>query len=178
MNSAVDGGELLQCKIQVVTGVGGGDLHANARLALGNHRIKETYDVDPQLQQPSRHLLRQSGVTEHDRYDRMAAPFDLEADLGDPLAKMSSILVQLFAQVARRADEVQRLYGGGDDAGGDRVGKEVWARPLPQEVDDRLPSAAVAAAGATERFSQRAGYQVDALHDIAVFVSARVRPLP
>ena len=53
-----------------------------------------------------------------------------------------------------------------------RVGEQIRPRTLPEKVDNFLSPAGEAAAGAAERFAERAGNNVDPAHHPAIFVRA------
>ena len=52
------------------------------------------------------------------------------------------------------------------------VGKKIWARTLPEELDNVLTRTCESPAGAAERFPQSAGDNIDSTYDIAIFMCA------
>ncbi len=62
--------------------------------------------------------------------------------------------------------------------GATRIRKQIGTRALAQQIDDLFSSAGVAAAGAAQRFAQRAGQNVDAAHHVVMFVRAASRICP
>src|SRR5207249_6521144 len=56
----------------------------------------------------------------------------------------------------------------GDDRWRNRVRKQIRARTLPQEIDNLFAAAGETAARAAKRFAERAGDDVDLVHDAAI----------
>ena len=50
-----------------------------------------------------------------------------------------------------------------------------WPRTLPQEIDNHFAPAGVTAAGATKRFAQSPGNDIDFANDAAMLVRAAAR---
>ena len=75
------------------------------------------------------------------------------------------MLARSFSRRSSTCEQVEDFERRGDDGWGDRVGEEIGARTLAQELDDLFAAAGVAAAGAAEGFAERAGDDVDAALD-------------
>src|SRR5690606_9821187 len=97
---AADAGEGVDGAVEVFAGVGGGDLGADAGLALGDHREEEADRVDAFLEQALGELLRQRRVVQHHRHDRMRARAQLEAGGFHALAEVRGVRGQPLAQLA------------------------------------------------------------------------------
>ena len=78
--------------------MGGGDLGADAGLALGHDGVGEADDVDAFGEQRFGHA-RGEGVAEHDGDDGVFAGEDVEADGGHFFAEVAGVGAQFFAQV-------------------------------------------------------------------------------
>ncbi len=143
-------------------------LGADARLALGHDGEGEADHVDAALQHLCRHLLRQRGVAEHDRDDRVAGAGEREAGLGHLCAEARGIGVEPLAQRVAVLDQVEDLQRGAGDGRRQRVGEEIGPRALAQPVDHFAPARGVAARGAAERLAERAGDDVDPALDAAM----------
>lgn len=167
-----DGGELFHCELEIFLGMGGRDLGANARLALGDHGEGETDHIDSAFQHGLGELLRQGGIAQHDRDDRMPAGKNVESQTFHSLAKEAGVFLESIPQLSGIGKHVEGLDGPGDDGRGESVGKQVGARTLPEEIDDLLTSAGIATARSSEGFSKGAGEDVDSLDDIVMFVRA------
>src|ERR1700733_4281615 len=65
--------ERLQRARQLLTGEGGRHLRADARLALGHHRVGEADDVHPACEQGIGHAAGECSIPEHHWNDRVLA---------------------------------------------------------------------------------------------------------
>ena len=93
-----DLGEFLDRKLQILPGVGRGNLGPDPGCPLWHHRIKETDDIDSQSEKSIRHFLGKSRVSDHDRNDRMSARPDSQPAFLQPAAKELGILFQPVAK--------------------------------------------------------------------------------
>src|SRR5262249_42896156 len=59
--------------------VGGAQLDSDARLVLGDHRVRETDDVNALVEQCSRHGDRETRIAKHNGDDGVDARLDAEA---------------------------------------------------------------------------------------------------
>src|SRR3972149_1843199 len=100
----------------------------------------------------------------------MQAGFDGQSGLGESLAVVAGVLVELVAQYRRGTEHLQTFEGSGGDAWSNSIGKQIRAGALAQQVDDFLAAAGVAAAGAAKRLAEGAGEHVHATHDAAQLV--------
>jgi hypothetical protein len=92
--------------------------------------------------------------------------------LGHAFAEQARVGLEPVSQLGRLGEQIQGLHRGPDDRRGDGVREQVGPAPLAEHVDDLLPAAGVAAAGAAQRLAQRAGEDVDAVHHVVVLVRA------
>ena len=74
----------------------GGNLNTYARLAFGDHRIKEAHRINTFFQKHGRHLLGQFGISQHDGNNGMGAGFDAKTGFGNLLSEKNCIGIQLF----------------------------------------------------------------------------------
>ncbi len=77
----------------------GRNLGANARLAAWHDGKRKPDDEYAFLQQRSRHLLRQSGVAQHDRDDRVFTGENVEVGHSERVSKKCCVLHQPISQV-------------------------------------------------------------------------------
>src|ERR1700732_3570898 len=89
---APDTRECLEGALELPTRERRRHLGADARLALGHHRIGEADDVHPALEQRVRHAAGERRVPEHDGNDRVLAGLEVEARLREPGAEEARIL--------------------------------------------------------------------------------------
>ena len=150
----------------------GGDLRADTCGAVRHDRVKKADNVNAFFQHSRGEPLRLRCVANHNRDDRMHPGLDRQAAFGQGGAKIFCIFFELVAQFCRCAEKFERLQRSRDNWRRDGVGEQIWARALPQKIDNLLASTGKPAASAAERFAQRAGNDVDPAHDAAIFVCA------
>ena len=155
----LEGGDAL---VEVLAVVAGGDLYADAGLALRHHGVVEAGDVDALVLQAGGEALREGGVVEHDGADGALRGFDVETAGHHLVAEVGDVLHEAVVELVGLVEHLEGLEGCADDAGGHGVGEEVRARALAQEVDDLLTAGGEAAHGAAEGFAQGAGVDIDA----------------
>ena len=156
-------------KIQILLRMTGGDLRADAVAALRDDRIAEADDIDALLEHPAREFLRRARIVEHDRNDRMLTGKQVEAMLFHLRAEIARVGMDAVAQLGgllKQIDGAQRCCA---DGGRQRIGEEIGAGTLPQQIDDGLTSRSVAAGGAAHGLTEGAGDDVHPAHDAAVF---------
>ena len=83
--------ECLNGEIQVCEAVPRAHLRADARLALGHHGKEEADDIDAFIEERVGHLLRQSGIAEHDGDDGMLTGQEIESQLAQAGPEMRGI---------------------------------------------------------------------------------------
>src|SRR5439155_9567439 len=101
--------------IDLFDSVRGRELHPDPRLTLRHDRIAETDDVDPFAEEVARHLVRDSGVADHDRDDRVVSGPDLESSRAHALAEPLGVRHQPLAQLAGLGEQVEHRQRAGDD---------------------------------------------------------------
>src|SRR6056297_2831826 len=173
---AAHGGKGVDGPVEVFPVVSGGHLRADARLAVGHHRIGETDHVDAVLQQPVGHLPGQACVAQHHRDDGVLARQQVEAERFHAAAEVLRVGRQLLAQAAVGLEQIHHLYGGSGDHRRQGIREEVGAGALPQPGDDLAPPGGEAAGGAAQRLAQRAGDDVHPAHHVAVLVGTAALP--
>ncbi|SPX45653.1 Uncharacterised protein [Klebsiella pneumoniae] len=95
-----------------------------------------------------------------------------EACRGHFFAEQTRVSPQAIAQVCPLFNHLQHFDGGGHDGRRQRVGEQIRTGALAQPLNHLFARGGVAAGGAAQRFTQRAGDDIDAPHHIAVFVGA------
>ncbi len=89
-----------------------------------------------------------------------------------PCAEMPGIAVHALAQIRGALEQLEHPERRGRHGRRDAVGEQIRPGALAQPRDDLAARGHVAAAGAAERLAERAGEDVDAVHDAAQFVRA------
>ena len=69
----------LDRQIQILLGMTGGHLGADAVLALGHDRVAEGHHIDALFQHPACKLMGHLGIVQHHRHDGMLAGQQIEA---------------------------------------------------------------------------------------------------
>jgi hypothetical protein len=144
--------------------VGGGDLAAQARLALRDDGEAEAGDVDPLLEERSGHGERLRGVADDDGDNRVRAVRDLEARRRDRLAEVDGVFPQPAdgrRVLAQHPEGLERSRG---DGGRERIGEEVGPAPLPESLDQGLRARREPAGRRAHRLAERAGRDGDPVH--------------
>src|SRR5512143_3684966 len=156
--------------VDLRVGVCGAHLRADARLALGNDRVREPDHVDAFGEERVRHSRRELRVAQQHRDDRMPAGHEREAVPFHPAPEALAVRTHALAQrgALAAAQELDNLQRGGGDARRERVREEVRPRALAQQVDDLAPCRDVAARRAAHRLPERPGQDVDAALDAAM----------
>src|SRR3989442_2711271 len=150
--------------IDVLAAVRGGELHADARLALRYDRIAEADDVDAFAEEVPRHLVRHAGVADHDRNDGMVAGPDLKSRGGAAVAETLRVRHKSLAKVARLCEQIESRKRAGDDDRRHGIREQIRPRALPQQLYEIARSGRETARRAAERLAQRRGDDVDATH--------------
>src|SRR3989304_7255214 len=83
--------------VEMVFLVGGGELGADLRLAVGDDRGKEANSVDAVGEEIARDILGEFRVVEHDRDNRAFAFFDVESGAGQEFAPVTGVFFELVA---------------------------------------------------------------------------------
>ncbi len=83
-------------------------LRADARLALGHHGKEETDDIHAFFEKRVGHLLRQSGIAEHDGDDGMLTGQEIESQLAQAGPEMRGIGPEPLPQIIAVVQEFQR----------------------------------------------------------------------
>src|SRR4051812_13126915 len=104
---ASDGSEGLNGAVDVAGRMCRRHLGADTRLPLGHDREREADDIDSAGKQARRHLLRQCGIAQHYRDNRVTGASEREAKAGHLLAETRSIGVEAAAQIGTLLDQVE-----------------------------------------------------------------------
>jgi len=102
-----DADEGVHTAVDLLGCVRGGELDADARLALRNDGVGEADDVDPLGQEVGGHVLGQARLVEHDGHDGVHARLDVEARFGHPRAEADRVFLQSVAQRRGAFEHVQ-----------------------------------------------------------------------
>ena len=153
----------------------GGDLSADARLALRHDRVGKADHVHAPRQHGVSEFGSQGGIAQHDRHDRVGAWQNREAELGHFLPEKSGVRFKFVAQGGRFAQHFQHFERCADNWRGDSVRKEIGPRTLAQVFNDLLATTRVTAAGPSQRLPQGAGQDVHPPHDLVEFMGAAAR---
>ncbi len=105
--------------------MGGGELHPDAGLTLGYHRVVEPDHVNALGQQFFGELLRKRCLVEHDGHNRMLARLDVKAGRGHLLAEILCIPLQPVPQFGGLGEHVQHRNGSPHDGWRQCIGKQV-----------------------------------------------------
>ena len=119
-----EGGDAL---VEMLLLVAGGNLDADAGLALRDHRIVEAGDVDALFLQTGRHLLRKRGVVEHHGADSRFGGLDVEAGGFHLRDEVVGVGVELVLQFVGLAHHFEHLDAGRRDHRRNRVGEQIRA---------------------------------------------------
>src|SRR5699024_4833076 len=158
--------------LDVLLGVGVGELHADPGPVLRDHRVGEGGDEHAVLQHRVGDPCGQRRVPEHHRNDRVLARQQLEALLPHPPTEQVSVAEQGLPQLAAALDQLESGERGRHDRRRERVGEEVGAPLLPQHRHDLAAACDVAAAGTAQRLAEGAGVDVHAVGDPEVLGGA------
>ena len=88
------------------------------------------------------------------------------------LAEIARIRMQALAQLGRALQQIEHPQGRRRDRGRDAVREQIRSGALAQPTDYFLARGHIAAARAAQRLAQRAGHDVDSIHDAAQLVRA------
>jgi len=132
-------------------------LRAHPSLPFGHHREGKGGDKNALFHEAAGKLLREFCVAGHDRHDRMLTIDDIETGDNHVFAKIGCIRCKLAPQIGALLDQFERGQGRADNAWGETVGKQVRPGTLAQQVDKRLRTGNVTAAGAAECLAEGAG---------------------
>src|SRR5690606_9869743 len=124
--------------LEVLALARGGNLYANAGLALRSERVAETDHINAFSHQVRRPSGGNTRVEEHDEDYWMDTRAVVEARVGDFLAEIACIRLEPVAQRRLVAEHLQYGDGRVDDDRRDRIREEVGPRSLAQQVDDLL----------------------------------------
>lgn len=152
--------------------VGGGELYANAGLALGHDGVKESDDINAFVEQAGGKFLSQRRIVEHDGDDGVLAGQQVEAGGAHALAEIAGIVLELVAQVGGGAEEFEYFNGGANDGRRQCIGEQVGTGALAQHVHDFLFSGSEAPGSTAQCFAKGAGDDIDAIHDPAMLDGA------
>ena len=94
----------------------GTQLHTDARLFLGHHRVEETNDVDTFFEQLLREFLGEWGVIEHDGCDRMDAFFHIKSSFRHFASEVQSVVYHLVAQFGGPFEQIENSVGCTDNS--------------------------------------------------------------
>ena len=147
--------------VQLLAFVGGGNLHAYARLVLWYHRVVESGNVDSLLLHLCRKYLGKPCVIQHYCTDGALGRLDVEACGNHLVPEVVDILDKLVVECIAFLKNAEYLEAGTYDARSQGVLKEIRAAPLPEKIDDFLASCGESAHRATEGLSERAGVDVN-----------------
>src|SRR5262245_50167074 len=140
---------------------GGGDLDAEAGLALGDDRKAEADDHDAEVEEPLAFSDRFSFVADHDWNNGGGRIVKVEAELGETVADPADVGMEFLDPLRLPLDDFDCFFGAGRDGGREGVGKEAGAGALLQDFEHVRRGGDVAASGAAEGFAERAGEDVD-----------------
>ena len=109
--------ETTDSKIQVLPGVSGGNLSTNPILALGDHRVAESHNVDPFLEHPPRKFTGNLGIIEHHRNDGVFAGKQIKSQLLHLLPEIPGIFMDLVPQSSGFFQKLNGTNGSRTDGG-------------------------------------------------------------
>ena len=87
-------------------------------------------------------------------------------------AEEAGVVPQALSQTVALAQQIKHADGSGNDCRRQRIREEIGTRALAQPFDDLGASGGIATGSAAQRLAQRAGNNVDAIHDVAIFMRA------
>ncbi|KAF1792231.1 hypothetical protein GQ600_13683 [Phytophthora cactorum] len=178
--------------VNILNAVSSRKLHADTRLALRHnlrvrsqqtklvrdiinrclsehkypYRVAEANDVDTALEHVVSQFRRKTSITKHHRRDRG------EASGSHAVAEVVRVGTDLVNELGRLGEHLEDLERGADYRRTQRVGEEVRARTLTQQVHDLLAAGSVSARAATKSLAQSRVDHVHLTGDAAVFVTA------
>ena len=150
----------------------GGDLGADAVLALGHHGVAEGHHVHALFQHPLGELMSGPGIGEHDGDNGVLPGQQVEAQLLHLGAEVPGVFVDLVPQLRGGGEQLQGFQRGGADGRSQGVGEEVGPAALAQQVHDLLPGGGVAAGGPAQGLAEGTGEDVHPALDAAELRSA------
>src|SRR5206468_4809529 len=100
-----------QREIEVILGMRGGKLAANARMSLWHNRISEASHENPFSEQKLAHVNRLGRFAEDHRHDRCLPGEWLEAEREQLLAEVAGVLMQLRHELRMAFDVPHRGEG-------------------------------------------------------------------
>src|SRR5690606_14713714 len=136
---APDAGKGLDGPFDVLGRMGRAHLGADAGPALGHYRIGKADHIDALVQQGIGHASGQGGIAQHHRDDRVLAGHQVETQGLHPAPEMRAVAMHAGAQFSTFGilEQFEHPPGRRHDGRGQRIGKQVGARTLAQQVDDR-----------------------------------------
>jgi hypothetical protein len=148
--------------VDVLGGVGRGDLDAEAGVAFGDDGVAEADDEDAQFEEALAHGDRLGGVVDDDGADGGGGFEDVEAGGLDLLAGVGDVVLEAGDALGLAHQDLDGLVGAAGDGDGEGVGEERGAAALDEEFDDALAGGDEAAGAAAEGLAEGAGEDVDA----------------
>eukprot|EP00760_Papus_ankaliazontas_P007800 PhM_4_TR13537/c0_g1_i1/m.78788 len=156
------GNEGLDGTLDVIRGVRGGQLHADAREAAGHDGEAEADHVDTARKQTLRELTRQPGVLEQHRGNGAVLVAENVETGGQHLtAEMRHVAPQCLACLVAACGDLECLHGPSDHRGRHSVREKVRAALLTLQLHQGTRTAREAAGGTAERLAEGG---VDDLH--------------
>src|SRR2546430_1961226 len=96
-------------RLEIMPGMGGGDLNADAGFAFGNDGVREPDDVNAFGEHGIGELRGQGRVADHDRRDRVRAGQDIEPKLRHFSSEKARIVLEFVAQRRRFRKQFEHL---------------------------------------------------------------------
>src|SRR5438034_7384336 len=127
-----------QGEVQVVPGVAGRELAAHPGLPLRDHRVAESGDEHPLLEEQLAHADRLRRFAQDHRDDRGSARNRLEAEGREPLPEIAGVVMQPGDALGVRLQVAHGGKGTACDGGGEGVAEELGAGPLGRSEERRV----------------------------------------
>ena len=153
----------------MLTLVGGGELDADAGLALRDHRVVETSHEYSFLGHLGGELLGKRSIVEHHGADGALGRLDVETGGQHLVTEVVHILLLTVVKLVAFLQHLEHLNAGGDDHRRQGVGEEVRTGALAEHVDDFLAACGESTHGATESLAKGTGEYVDTAIAIELF---------
>ena len=118
----IEGGDTA---VDLLVGVSGRELYADARLVLRYHRVAESCDEDSLLLHAGGELSSLGSVVDHHGDDGALRGEQVEAELLDLLLEVGDVVHQTVVELRRLLEDAEGLDAGTDERWGERVGEEV-----------------------------------------------------
>ena len=136
-----DAAEHVECELQILARMRGGDDGPHARFVARDGRKRDALREDAGLEQPIRQRHRRGAVADEDRRDRALADAGVEAQRRQARLEETRVVPQPIDELRLVEQDVDRRNAGGGTAGGcdveKRNGRARWYR---KSTSARLPA--------------------------------------